>query len=326
MSLRRCAFTFVLCSLQIKRKQKQIKAHWWHFYVDINKSVVPRLTDTLSLFFVAGLTVGDLLWQLKRSAYFKHLTQPHDHQKEADPFSSPLCPCRLENETAEHALQTCPSYNMLKRTLARADLPADMSQLQHAEEDTGQWRPPCRHVPASTCWEDSLANTDLPADMSQLQHVEEDSLASADLLAHRHVPATTCWGRLTGQRRPPCRQTCPSYNMSRKTHWPAQTSLHTDMSQLQHVEENSLASADFPADMSQLPVEESHLPVQTPWDMSQLQHVEEDSLASEDPPCRPSSTTLGRNWRGQLNSPSRLVCPCDQWKTKSKTLTKLTSK
>ena len=69
--------------------------------------------------------------------------------------------------------------------------------------------------------------TSLHTDMSQLQHVEEDSLASADLHADRHVPATTCRGRLTGQRRPPCTQTCPSYNTLRKTHWPAQTSLQT---------------------------------------------------------------------------------------------------
>ena len=40
-----------------------------------------------------------------------------------------------------------------------------------------------------------------------------------------------------------------------------------DMSQLQHVEKDSLASGDPPADMSQ------------------LQHVEEDSLAREDLPA-----------------------------------------
>ena len=58
------------------------------------------------------------------------------------------------------------------------------------------------------------------------------------------------------------------------------------MSQLQHVEEDSLTSGDTPADMSQLQhVEEDSLASgDTPADMSQL-HVEEDSLASGDTPA-----------------------------------------
>ena len=49
------------------------------------------------------------------------------------------------------------------------ETPADMSQLQHAEEYVG---------------EDSMANGDpLKTDMSQLLHAQKDSLASGDLPA-----------------------------------------------------------------------------------------------------------------------------------------------
>ena len=73
----------------------------------------------------------------------------------------------------------------------------------------------------------------------------------------RCVPATLCWGRLICQ----WRQSCPSYNMLRTTHWPVETPLQTcssynilrmthwpvhpvDVFQLQHAEDNSLASGD----------------------------------------------------------------------------------
>ena len=73
--------------------------------------------------------------------------------------------------------------------------PPDMFQLQHVEDDP-------------------LVSGDTPADVSQLQHVEEDSLASGDtpadmspsyLLTKTHWPVETPL------------QTCPRYNLLRKT-------------------------------------------------------------------------------------------------------------
>ena len=72
--------------------------------------------------------------------------------------------------------------------------------------------------------------------------------------------------------------------------------MQTDMSQLQHVEEqDSVASGDtscMQTDMSQLQHVEEQDPMasgDTPCmqtDMSQLQHVEEDSLVNGEHPCR----------------------------------------
>ena len=221
--------------------------------------------------------------------------------KEASGNSRALCPCRLKNQIAEHVLQTCPRYNMLKKTLASGDLPADMSQIQHAEEDTGQWRPPSRHVPD--------------------KHAEEDTGQWRP--PSRHVPATTCWRRHWPVET--SLQTCPMY-LLRKIHWPVQTPHESRPSY------NMLRrlTGQCRPPMSHVPAttcwEDSLASADPPWVTSQLQHAEKTHWPVKTPPCRPSSTTLGRNWRGQLNSPSRQVCPCAQQMTKSKTLTKLTSK
>ena len=78
-----------------------------------------------------------------------------------------------------------------------------------------------------------------------------------------------------------------SYNMLKKAHWPVVTSCRHV--QLQHVEEDSLASGDL---LQTCPsynmLRKTHWPVEIPppppptpsADMSQLQNVEEDSLAS----------------------------------------------
>ena len=117
---------------------------------------------------------------------------------------------------------------------------------------------------------------------------------------------------LGNQAAEPILQTCPSYNMLRKTHWPVETS-HADMCWPQHAEEDSLTRGDLPGhNMSR----KSQWPVETsPADMSWPQHVEEesvtcgdlptdmswprveeDSLASGDgPPCRQSSAAFSRN-------------------------------
>ena len=60
-------------------------------------------------------------------------------------------------------------------------------------------------------------------------------------------------GRLIGQWTPLCRHIPATLNMLGKTHWPMETTA--DMSQLQHAEEDSLASGDT-ADIFQLHVEE----------------------------------------------------------------------
>ena len=174
------------------------------------------------------------------------------------------------------------------------ETPAEMSQLRHAEEDVG---------------EDSLANGDPPEDR-RVPATTCSGRLTGQWWPCKHVPATTCSGRLTGQWWPPCRpcpsynmlrkmlgkthwpmetpwrQTCPSYNMLRKmlgkTHWPMETPLKTDVSQLLHAQEDSLASGD-------------------PASMSQLQHAQEDvgedSLANGDPPEDrrvPATTCSGR--------------------------------
>ena len=105
--------------------------------------------------------------------------------------------------------------------------------------------------------------------------------------------------------------------MLRTTHWPVETPLHTDMTQLHHVEDDSLASGDpLHTDMTQLHhVEDDSLASgdSLHTDMTQLHHVEDDSLASGDPPEDYASTTaLGRMWTGQLDSQSRPDCSCDQ--------------
>ena len=173
-----------------------------------------------------------------------------------------------EDSLVSGDLQTCPSYNMLRKT--------------HLSLET------YRHVPA-TCW-GRLTCQWRPTDMSQLQHAEEDSLVTGDLQTcpsymlrkthlsletYRHVPATTCWGRLTCHWRPTDMsqlhveedslvtgdlQTCPSYNMLRKTHLSLETYRHvpatcwgrltgqwrpTDMSQLQHVEEDLFTTGNY---------------------------------------------------------------------------------
>ena len=225
-------------------------------------------------------------------------------------------------------LQTCPSYNLLRKTTGQWRHPANMSQLQPIEEDHWPVETPCRHVPATTCWGRPLASGDTlqtcpsynllrkttgqwrhPADMSQLQPVEEDSQAIGV--------------------RPPL-QTCPSNNLLKKTHWPVETDPPPNMSQLQPVEEDSLAIGDRPpTNMSQLqPVRKTHWPLETdplqtcpsynllgrltgqwrqtcwgrpPANMSQLQPVEEDHWPVETP-CRhvPATTCWGRltgQWR-----------------------------
>ena len=71
---------------------------------------------------------------------------------------------------------------------------AEMSQLQHVEEDVGEGSLASGHLPADMSQlqyteEDSQASGDTLQTMSQLQHAEEDSQASGDLPAV-HVPAT----------------------------------------------------------------------------------------------------------------------------------------
>ena len=157
--------------------------------------------------------------------------------KEASGNSRALCPCRLKNQIAEHvlqtcprynmlrkthwpvktSLQTCPRYNMLKKTLASGDFPADMSQIQHAEEDTGQWRPPSRHVPDKHAEEDT-GQWRPPSRHVPDKHAEEDTGQWRP--PSRHVPATTCWRRHWPVET--SLQTCPMY-LLRKIHWPVQT-------------------------------------------------------------------------------------------------------
>ena len=52
-----------------------------------------------------------------------------------------------------NTLQSCPSYNILKKTHWPMEMnpPANMSQLQPVEEDHWPVETPCRHVPATTC-------------------------------------------------------------------------------------------------------------------------------------------------------------------------------
>ena len=64
-------------------------------------------------------------------------------------------------------------------------------------------------------------------------------------------------------------------------------SLQTDMSQLQHVEEDSLASGDMLRKTEEDSLASEDPPPSLQTDMYQLQHVEEDSLASGDPPSPP---------------------------------------
>ena len=230
-----------------------------------------------------------------------------------------------EDSLVSGDLQTYPSYNMLRKT--------------HLSVETYS------HVPATTCW-GRLTCRWRPTDMSELQHAEEDSLVSGDLQScpsynmlrkthlsvetYRHVRATTCWGRLTCQWRPTDisqlqhaeedslvsgdLQTCPSYNMLRKTHLSMETYRHvrattcwgrltcrwrpTDMSELQHAEEDSLVSGDLQTCPSYNMLRKTHLSMETyrhvrattcwgrltcqwrPADISQLQHAEEDLFAT----------------------------------------------
>ena len=91
------------------------------------------------------------------------------------------------------------------------------------------------------------------------------------------VAASSLWPRKRDSEHLP--QTCLSCHiLKNKTQWHVETScMQTDMSQLQHVEEqDSMASGDTPC-------------IQTY--MSQLQLVEEDSLVNGDRPCRPTCTS-----------------------------------
>ena len=92
-------------------------------------------------------------------------------------------------------------------SLASGDPSTDMSQLQHAEDDSlvsGDLLQMCpsytllrkTHLPVKAVMsqlqhaeDDSLASGDSSADVFQLQHSEDDSLASTPC---RCVPATTC--------------------------------------------------------------------------------------------------------------------------------------
>ena len=147
-------------------------------------------------------------------------------------------------------------------SLASWDPSADMSQLQHTEDDSMARGDLPQMCPSYTV----LRKTHLPVKtvMSQLQHAEDDSL-SADMFSYnmlrmthwpvhlcRCVPATTCWGWLTGQY----------------------TSV--DVSQLQHAEDDSLASGDpLRTCPSYNMLMTTHWPVETP--------------------CRPSAMTLSGN-------------------------------
>ena len=119
----------------------------------------------------------------------------------------------------------------------------DMSQLQHVEEQDpmASGDTSCMQTDMSQLQhvdeQGSVASGDTPCmqtDMSQLQHAEEDSPVNGDR---------------------PCRPTCPSCNMMRKTHW---------------LMENTLA--DRPVLASTM-LRKTHWPVDPPVDrqMSQLQ-------------------------------------------------------
>ena len=269
---------------------------------------------------------------------------------------SPLQHVEEDSLVSGGPLQTCPHYNMLRKTHWSVEAP-------------------CRHVPTTTCWGRLTGQWRSPADMSPLQHVEEDSLVSGGPLqtcphynmlrkTHwsvevpcRHVPTTTCWGRLTGQWRPPedmsplqhveedslvsggPLQTCPHYNMLRKTHWSVEAPCRhvptttcwgrltgqwrppADMSPLQHVEEDSLVSG---GPLKTCPhynmLKKTHWPVEAP-----CRHVPTTTCWGRPtgqwkPPWRPGSLALSSNWKGQINSPGRPYCPCDdQWITRRKT-------
>ena len=65
---------------------------------------------------------------------------------------------RTTHWPVEIPLQMCPSYSILRMTHWPVEIPLQTFQLQHVE----------------------LASGDPPADVSQLQHTEDDSLASGD--------------------------------------------------------------------------------------------------------------------------------------------------
>ena len=278
--------------------------------------------------------------------------------KEASGNSRALCPCRLKNQIAEHVLQTMSQIQHAEEDTGQWRPPCRHVPDKHAEEDTGQWRPPCRHVPDKHAEEDT-GQWRPPCRHVPDKHAEEDTGQWRPPCRHvpdkhaeedtgqwrppcRHVPDTTCWRRHWPVET--SLQTCPRYNMLKKTL--ASGDLPADMSQIQHAEEDTgqwrppcRHVPDTTCWRRHWPVETSlqtcpmyllrkiHWPVQTPHESRPSYNMLRRLTGQwRPPPCRPSSTTLGRNWRGQLNSPSRQVCPCAQRMTKSKTLTKLTSK
>ena len=216
------------------------------------------------------------------------------------------CWGRLIGQWRWTPLQTCPSYNLLRKTTGQWRHPANMSQLQPVEEDHWPVETPCRHVPATTCWGRPQASGDTLQTCPSYNLLKKTHWPVETPC--RHVPATTFWGRITGHWRQTPLQTCPSNNLLKKTHWPVETDPPPNMSQLQPVEEDSLAIGDRPpTNMSQLqPVRKTHWPVETdpPANMSQLQPVEEDHWPVETPCRHVPATICWRRLTGKWRHPA----------------------
>ena len=205
-------------------------------------------------------------------------------------------PCVPGSQAVEHILQTCPSYNMLRKTPVK----------------TSMQTCPGHNMPRKTPVKTSMQTC--PGHNMLRQTPAETSLRTRP--GHNMLRKTPVKTSL---------ETCPGHNMLRKT--PVKTSLRTRPGHnmlRQTPVETSLETCPGHNMLRKTPVETSlrtrpghNMLRKTPLQRPPWRHV----LATicwgrlNDrwrPPSRQSSAALNRNCRGQLNSPRRQDHPCGQ--------------